>query len=108
MPRPNGRNPRYGCFWFALISIVALCGPLAAQKRTKDIPLPTEFEIGRLTYFDFGPPFDYYELLFVRPKEQGTSVERMILTPHGVGVFRPRLRSHKELCRSPSQPFSPA
>jgi hypothetical protein len=90
MPRPNGRNPRY-CVWFALISAVALCGPLAAQKRTKDIPMPTEFEIGRLTYFDFGPPFDYYELLLVRPKEQGASVERVILTPHGTGCLPPKI-----------------
>ena len=44
---------------------------------------PDQFEIGRQTFFDFGPPFDYYELFVVRPTANGTSIERVILTPPG-------------------------
>ncbi len=43
--------------------------------------MPTQFEIGRRTFFDFGPPFDYYEVLVVRPTEHGSSIERITLTP---------------------------
>jgi hypothetical protein len=43
--------------------------------------MPTQFEIGRRTFFDFGPPFEYYEVLAVRPAENGSSIERITLTP---------------------------
>jgi hypothetical protein len=34
-----------------------------------------------MTHFDFGPPFNYYELFVVRPAGDITSVERITLTP---------------------------
>lgn len=37
--------------------------------------------IGIYTFFDFGPPFDFYEIMIVRPAENGVSIERMTLTP---------------------------
>lgn len=43
--------------------------------------MPTEFEIGVHTYFDFGPPSDFYEILVVRPVADGTLIERITLTP---------------------------
>lgn len=43
--------------------------------------MPTEFAIGVRTYFDFGPPFNYYEIFVVRPVADGTSIERINLTP---------------------------
>jgi hypothetical protein len=42
---------------------------------------PDRFEIGRRSFFDFGPPLDYYELFVVRPAANGTSIERITLTP---------------------------
>ena len=42
---------------------------------------PDQFEIGRHTFFDFGPPSDYYELFVVHPTVNGTSIERITLTP---------------------------
>ena len=44
-------------------------------------PMPDRFVIGRHTFFDFGPPNDYYELLFVAPSGTGSSVKRILLTP---------------------------
>jgi hypothetical protein len=37
--------------------------------------------IGRHTFFDFGPPTDFYELFIVLPAASGTSIERITLTP---------------------------
>jgi hypothetical protein len=45
--------------------------------------------MGRETHFDFGPPFDFYELFIVRPKADGSSVERIILTPAADKCFAP-------------------
>lgn len=47
----------------------------------KPVAWPTQFEIGNMTHFDFGPPFNYYELFVVRPIDDGSSVERITLTP---------------------------
>jgi TonB-like protein len=60
--------------------VPALCCWAFAQGQGVH-PAPTEFEIGRQTFFDFGPPFDFYELLLVRPAANGTAIERITLTP---------------------------
>lgn len=43
--------------------------------------MPDRFEIGRDTFFDFGPPLDYYEVFLVRPAATRSSVTRILLTP---------------------------
>ena len=50
---------------------------------------PGQFEIGRHTFFDFGPPFNFYELFIVRPTATGTSIERITLTPPGQKCVAP-------------------
>jgi hypothetical protein len=78
----NGRDITFLRLCLFISAVLILCCSLPAQKRGNDVPMPTEFEIGRLTYFDFGPPNDYYELLLVRPEGDGTAVERITLTPY--------------------------
>lgn len=66
----------------AVIALVLLyvC-PMAPPKDRKHVqPLPDRFVIGRDTFFDFGPPFHYLELLLVKPGGDDTSIERVILT----------------------------
>lgn len=67
----------------AICAALVLCGSALAQEPRLNSKKPTEFEIARRTFFDFGPPFDYYELFLVRPTASGSSVERIILTPPG-------------------------
>lgn len=50
------------------------------------------FVLGVNTFFDFGPPFDYYEIFIVIPIAQGSRVEKFTLTPV----------AHK--CYAPSKP----
>ena len=68
------------------VLLLLMCVPAFARKPAP--PLPTQFEIGRLTFFDFGPPFDYYEIIVVRPASNGSSIERLLLTPTA-GCFQP-------------------
>ncbi len=68
-------------FWIGC-AILMLSDPVLSQDR-QPAQVPNQFEIGRLTFFDFGPPFDFYELLLVRPTATGTSIERITLTPAG-------------------------
>jgi len=41
----------------------------------------TEFVIGEVTHWDFGPPFNYYEIFVVKQRPGGSLVERILLTP---------------------------
>jgi|SRR5579862_2055522 len=44
-------------------------------------PMPDHFDIGRMTFFDFGPPNNYYEIYAVRSVDNKATVERITLTP---------------------------
>lgn len=49
---------------------------------------PNELLIGRLSYIDIGPPFDYFDVIRVRDDGRGARVERVLLSPNG-GCFVP-------------------
>src|SRR5580704_18907574 len=72
------------------IAFVALTvsGSAIAQAEAAS-HLPNRFEIARHTFFDFGPPTDFYELFLVRQGENGTSVLRITLTPAVDACFQP-------------------
>lgn len=74
----------------ALIALVLLhvYATTLAKNRKPELPVPDRFAIGRDTFFDFGPPFHYVELLLVNPGSDGTSIERVILT-HGYKCMLP-------------------
>lgn len=68
--------------WSALILAVLIVSTCAwSDDPRPNATRPEQFEIGRRTFFDFGPPFDFYDLFFVRPSGEGAAVERVILTP---------------------------
>jgi TonB family protein len=71
------------------MSAVLAATKCLAGNATPEPPVASQFEIGRLTFFDFGPPFDYYEVLRVRPTAAGSEVERIVLTPPGDACFQP-------------------
>jgi hypothetical protein len=72
-------------FWTVLVA----CIPALPRDRHPASPQPNQFEIGRRTFFDFGPPFDFYEVFLVRPTENGTSIDRITLTPAGNACIQP-------------------
>jgi TonB family protein len=73
---------------YPLILVLALCYCGFAQGRPGH-PTPTQFEIGRHTFIDIGPPNDFYELLLVYPNPNGSTVERITLTPPGDACIQP-------------------
>lgn len=60
--------------------ILVLISCAWARKR-QFAPVPTSFTIGRHTFFDVGPPNDYYELFIVSGMAIETSIKRITLTP---------------------------
>lgn len=74
----------------SLLSLMLVAASvLAAEKRKPPVPAPGSFVLGRHTFIDMGPPFDFYEVLSVRPNGAGSWVERIIVTPPGDPCTRP-------------------
>jgi Gram-negative bacterial TonB protein C-terminal len=61
--------------------------PAVAQRSSSD--LPSQLLIARHTFFDFGPPFDFYEVLTVDTGPDGVNIERALVTPGGDACFQP-------------------
>jgi TonB family protein len=72
----------------ALLSILFFGISTAAQKTPTSPQPPIQFALGVYTFFDFGPPFNYYSLFVVRPAEKGATVARFIFTPAADTCFR--------------------
>jgi hypothetical protein len=80
---------RHMRFFAFILSALLFVPSLAAQKNGVSKPELEHFEVGRHTFFDFGPPFDFYELLLVHSAGPGSVVQRIILTPPGNACFAP-------------------
>ena len=66
------------------VASLFVTAPAQPQARKPQPPLPEQFVIGRRTFFDIGPPFEFYEIFSVhRTANNGTSVERILVTPPG-------------------------
>jgi hypothetical protein len=65
----------------AIAVLVILTGTCVAEKHKNQEPIPTEIVIGRNSFIDVGPPFNYYDLTFLRSDGEKTDVERISLTP---------------------------
>ncbi len=72
-------------FW----TILFVCIPALPRDRHPAFPPPNQFEIGRRTSFDFGPPFNFYDVFLVRPTANGASIERVTFTPPGNACVQP-------------------
>lgn len=72
-----------------LLTILVCCGCALGQPASSASPLPDHFEIGERSFFDFGPPFNYYTVFLVRSTPEGTSVKRIIATPPGNACLAP-------------------
>jgi len=70
-----------------IVLLLLGCGLCTAQNAT--VGMPDSLVIARHTFFDFGPPFNYYELIRVMRHVDGLSVERALMTPPGQACLQP-------------------
>lgn len=74
-----------GSLCFALLA--GYCAFAQTSKPT--VPLPDEVVIGRHSFIDIGPPFDFYEVITLRSTNSGIRVERALLSPPGDKCLQP-------------------
>jgi len=68
---------------------VLVFGVQALSQERGTVPLPDAFVIGRHTFIDVGPPFDFFELFVVRSNASGSSIEKILLAPPGNACLQP-------------------
>lgn len=66
-----------------------LFGFLPAVAQRSSSGFPSQLLIARHTFLDFGPPFDFYEVITVDGGPDGLEVERALVTPAGNACFSP-------------------
>jgi len=72
---------------------LVLARTCVAQKHKNQEPLPSEIVIGRDSFIDVGPPFDYYDLTFLRSEGEKTDILRISLTPPSDACYpRPEMK----------------
>jgi len=67
--------------FIAIGFVLVINGTCIAQKHKSQEPFPVEVVIGRDSFIDIGPPFNYYDLTFLRSEGEKTDVERISLSP---------------------------
>ncbi len=72
-----------------ICAIAILVGIIPLHERPPSPIQPDAFVIGVQTFFDFGPPFNYYEIFVVHPNGNGSSLDRITLTPPGDACLVP-------------------
>lgn len=72
-----------------LCCALMLCNSVFAEQHNSKKSFPDQFTIGRHTFFDFGPPFDFYEIFSVHATGKGTSIDRITVTPPGDACLQP-------------------
>ena len=73
------------CFFLTVL----ICNSAPTQAQSSKASFPDQFIIGRHTFFDFGPPFDFYEVFSIHSTEKGTAIERITITPPGHACTQP-------------------
>ena len=69
-------------------------------------PMPEKLVIARRTFFDFGPPNDFYELISVTRTQDGLTVERILVTPEGQACVQPaKVESRRAVLHEPMEEF---
>ena len=74
-----------------VLILIVCCSFLAAasdKSKEHDLP-PDKFIIGRDTFFDFGPPFHYLEVISVAAQGKTTGISRALITPPGHPCSQP-------------------
>ena len=71
--------------WFGIVTL--LCSMGMAQSGSS--PTPDHLLVARHTFFDFGPPNDFYELIQVEARGNGLLVQRVLVTPPGSACVQP-------------------
>lgn len=75
-----------GITW-CVCALALACNLFAAQSPRSG--LPSRLTIARHTFFDFGPPNDFYEIIEVVQSASGLSVQRALVTPPGIACVQP-------------------
>jgi TonB family protein len=72
-----------------VLAALAILTPGMAGAQGVPAGFPKQVLLARHTFFDFGPPFDFYEVLTIKDEGSSTSVERILVTPAGNACIQP-------------------
>lgn len=72
-----------------VLLLLVLSSRSACFAQERSTQMPDKLVIAQRTFFDFGPPNDFYELISVTRARDGLDVERLLVTPEGQACVQP-------------------
>ena len=76
------------CLFKLPLFSVLIASSISAQSPKPVVQVPDEITIGRHSFIDIGPPFDFYEVITLRSTNNNVRVERATLAPAGDTCFQ--------------------
>jgi TonB family protein len=67
--------------------LLLLCGICPAQSAS--VGMPDSLVIARDTFWDIGPPFNYYDLIQIKNDAPGLVLNQVLIRPHGDACTQP-------------------
>lgn len=64
-----------------------LCCAASAQKAS--VAIPDRLVVARDEFWDFGPPFNYYDLIQIKSVGDDLALDQVLVTPHGQACVQP-------------------
>jgi hypothetical protein len=71
------------------VAAALLCASRISVAQSKSAAMPESLVIARDTFWDIGPPFNYYDLIQVTNTSDGLSLDQVLVTPHGQACVQP-------------------
>jgi Gram-negative bacterial TonB protein C-terminal len=72
-----------------VLAVLAILVSGIAGAQATQTGFPSQVLLARHTFFDFGPPFDFYEIISLKDEGSSTNVERILVTPAGNACVQP-------------------
>jgi TonB family protein len=73
----------------ALVVTILVWACCISAAQSKSASMPESLVIARDTFWDMGPPFDYYDLIQIKKTADGLSLDQVLVTPHGMACLQP-------------------
>ena len=71
------------------VAAILLWASGISEAQSKSAALPDSLVIARDTFWDMGPPNDYYDLIQITKTSDGLALDQVLVTPHGQACLQP-------------------
>jgi hypothetical protein len=81
----------------ALVIAIFVWSAGISVAQSKSVAMPDSLVIARDTFWDMGPPNEYYDLIQIAKTSDGLALDQVLITPHGQACLQPATVEERSL-----------